>query len=400
MKILYILNATTVTGGATKSFLSMIDEIQKYGHEVLVVCPNTKGVYKILKDKNIKVFSLRYKMASLPNNKGIVNKFKWIFRFVKIEIINHVASGRLIKLLHEYKIDIIHDNTSVTDLGYRVAKKLNLPNVIHIREYGDLDFNLRLYNLKKRISNKNSYTIPITKDIRRHHHLESDSHCCQIYNGIIHESDIRFTAKKIPFILYAGRIEPTKGLKDLLEAYVHYCKHNNTKEVIFKLKIAGVCSDVKFLESLKDFVKSYDLEDWVEWLGERADINELYYNAFLTIIPSKFEGLGRVFPEAISNGCICIVRNTGGLKEQLQIGKEYTGQHIAYDFENWQELTNILSELANKNIKHNDLVLCPEYVNLVYKSQQSVREFFTIETFGKRLNDFYLKIKLNHQKTK
>lgn len=42
MKIVYILNATTTTGGATKSFINMMDHMLSQGNEVLVVTPKLK----------------------------------------------------------------------------------------------------------------------------------------------------------------------------------------------------------------------------------------------------------------------------------------------------------------------------------------------------------------------
>ena len=53
MKILYILNSTLTLGGATKSFLILLDGIIGKGFSPTVVVPNENGIYKQLRQRGV-----------------------------------------------------------------------------------------------------------------------------------------------------------------------------------------------------------------------------------------------------------------------------------------------------------------------------------------------------------
>lgn len=389
MNIIYILSGTSVTGGATKSFISMLEQVQKRGHDVCVICPSQNGIYNVLKGKKIMVYAIKYRFASLPIARNIIDILKWIPRLIYTLVCNQLAYKKLLKFAKDWVPDIIHENTSVTDIGYKVASDLKIPCVMHIREYGDKDFGLHLYSINKRIKSSNVYTIPITKDIGQYRGVYGRERCCQIYNGIIEEIDIRYNPEKSRFFLYAGRIERAKGIEDLLDAYLEYC---NTNTNPIPLKIAGAAYDKQYLERLKGRVENTSMVGYVEWLGERNDIKDLYHSAVLTIIPSYFEGLGRVMPEAMANGCLCAGRNTGGTKEQFDTGFEITGKEIGLRFKGKRDLCNIFNEITVNYDNGNAFFGEGIYKEIIMKSQEAVVHNFTIESFGIKLMDFYGKI--------
>ena len=72
MKILYILNSTSVAAGANKSFLAMLRLLIVKGVEAHVLLPDSKGIYTILKNENIPVYVLNYRAHIYPK----VNSFK------------------------------------------------------------------------------------------------------------------------------------------------------------------------------------------------------------------------------------------------------------------------------------------------------------------------------------
>lgn len=389
MKILYVLSGTSVTGGATKSFISMLDQVRKRGHDVCVICPSKNGVYDVLKGKKIMVYAIKYRFASLPVVRNIIDIFKWIPRLIYTLVCNQLGYRKLLQLAKDWVPDIIHENTSVTDIGYKVASDLDIPCVMHIREYGDKDFGLHLYSINKRIKSSNVYTIPITKDIGQYRGVYGRERCCQIYNGIIEENDIRYNPKKSRFFLYAGRIEKAKGIEDLLDAYLEYC---NTNANPIPLKIAGAAYDKQYLEQLKGRVENTSMVRYVEWLGERDDIKDWYHSAVLTLIPSYFEGLGRVMPEAMANGCLCAGRNTGGTKEQFDAGFDITGSEIGLRFFTTKELCDIMKRIT---LDYEDKRIFEQpggYGKIIMKSQYAIRKNFTVEAFGIKIIDYYVKV--------
>lgn len=122
------------------------------------------------------------------------------------------------------------------------------------------------------------------------------------------------------------------------------------------------------------------------------DINNLAYEAAVTVVPSHFEGLGRILPEAMANGSLCIARNTTGSKEQLDNGISLVGREIGLRFDSVSELTDHLVELSNNMIK-DSFHMSSDYEKMIKDSQIAVRKFFTNEASGRAFLNFYEQIK-------
>ena len=393
MKVLYIASGTSMSGGATKSLLAMIHQAGEAGIDYEVVCPDEKGLAAFLKKEGVKVHVVHFRHACLPLTDGFINKVKWLPRLIHNTWINIKARASVTEIARNAAPDIIHENSSVIDVGYHAAKRLGIPDIIHIREYGDLDFKMKLPGRDRRLSDPNVYTISITKDIAAHKRQDRNAHGIQIYNGIIKSNQLRHSECKKPYFLYAGHITEDKGITDLLRAYIEYA---HSTEDPMKLLIAGNCYFPGYLRRMKAMVKAIGLEKKVQWLGEVCNVGDLMYEATATIIPSKFEGLGRVMPEAMSNGCLCIGRYTGGTREQMDNGSDFIGSPIAIPFVNVEDLTEILKEVDKKARVKGTFEPGGEYFDMIMKSQRSVLEFFSEEQFGSKIKNFYSSILAAH----
>jgi D-inositol-3-phosphate glycosyltransferase len=133
-------------------------------------------------------------------------------------------------------------------------------------------------------------------------------------------------------ILFAGRIEPLKGIDTLLEAAALLRQQRpdlmtNTGVTIIggDLKTARQNSELTRLRALRC---DLDLCDLVGFVGAKAqDILPYYFAAAdMVVMPSHYESFGMVALEAMATGTPVIASGVGGLAHLVQDGQ--TGFHV------------------------------------------------------------------------
>lgn len=102
------------------------------------------------------------------------------------------------------------------------------------------------------------------------------------------------------------------------------------------------------------------------------------------IIPSRFEGFGRVMPEAMAVGCLTIARDTGGTHEQLENGLSVTGKEISLRFTTVNELTERLIQVDGMSKQ-----TVEGYRN---RAAQTVEVLYTNDSYGAQVLAFYTEI--------
>jgi len=345
----------------------MIDQNVK----VAVATPDREGVYKTLSDMGVDVISLPYMFNALPKRtRGWV---AWPVR----KILNYYSILGLIRFCRNRKPDMIHSNTSVNDVGYHTAKFLKIPHIWHIREYGDKDFDLTIPHIDRRLLAKNNYSIAITRDIASYRKVVGISSNRVIYNGIIDKSDVSSLKSRDKYFLFAGRIEPAKGVDDCVKAFLEL------KRKDYKLLIAGKETPVGkgMMHELKKDIESAGMNNNVEWLGERSDVKELMRNSTAVVVPSKFEGFGRVMPEAMSVGAIVIGRDTGGIHEQFCNGLEHTGKEIGFRFTDVNSLVERMRQVIDAPAEMLDAIRI--------NAGKTVTALYTNNAYGSAVLQFY-----------
>jgi glycosyltransferase involved in cell wall biosynthesis len=129
-----------------------------------------------------------------------------------------------------------------------------------------------------------------------------------IHNGIKlpETKHINGTKRKENFILYLGRLSPTKNVTGLINAY-----RKIADQIPQKLIIAG-SGDINLLKE-----QDPGGHGEIEFLGFVTDdkANDLLCNASLFVFPSFYEGFGFPPLEAMARGCPVIVSNTASLPE-------------------------------------------------------------------------------------
>jgi len=260
-------------------------------------------------------------------------------------------------------------------VGMKLAKKLHVNHVMHFREFGDLDFGFRYFpsksSCKQLFFSTKSYAIAITRGILAHHGLSDYERASVVYNGIVGADELAIAATpKANYFLYAGRITPTKGLMQLVEAYCDYCKSAEAASVL-PLKVAGGVEDEAYMNSIKQYLDAHGQTDKVEFLGARTDIKSLMQDAKALIIPSKMEGFGRCMVEAMAVGCLCIGHDTGGTKEQFDNGLKLTGAEIGLRYTTESQLVSLLRQVAEREEN--------SFSDMKSRARRTVMQLYSVE---------------------
>ncbi|MGI6220065.1 MAG: glycosyltransferase family 4 protein [Bacteroidaceae bacterium] len=366
----------------------MLKGLMQRGIEPLVVFPARDGLNTVLQKQGISTIVLSYRMDVWPPFRTIKDCFLFLPRLCVRRFLNMRAYSRLLSVARQFKPELIHTNVSVINIGYKVAMKLRIPHVWHIREYGDLDFKLyhypsRRYFLRS-LKADGSYSISITKDIFRYNGLQEEGkHFHQvIYNGILSDTEVCLDKTKEPYFLFAGRLEANKGIAELLKAFAEFKQLRPAS--VKRLWIAGDTENKSYDSYLKFEVVRLQIASEVEFLGMREDVLDLMAKAYLMIVPSVSEGFGRITSEAMFRGALVLGRDTAGTKEQFDNGRELTGQEIGLRFTNHEELVQRMCEVEDRGIE--------SYFSMIERSQTVVRELYSVERHSRQIYDFYTDI--------
>lgn len=350
MTILYVLNDTYPLGGASKSFLTLVESVLRMGHTPIVVTPDKRGIAITLRQTGVEIIAVPYRNNTYPDCRNLTEAILFLPRLIMRRWLIRKAVQRVYKLVKSKNITLVHTNVSVVNVGEQVARKLGVPHIYHIREYADLDFDLHYFPCSKIFHKQlsESYTICITHAIQQHHHQAGNPKSLVVYNGITMDEDKKPQPLPAqPFFLYAGRIEKTKGLMDLVIAYTQFTKETGVNSP--SLVVAGSVTEPKFYKNITQYLEQKGVKQNVIFLGPRQDIDHLMRHATATIVPSRFEGFGRCLPEAMLCGCITIGRDTAGTKEQYDNGLQLTGEEIGFRFHNTNELVQCLRNSCTTN---------------------------------------------------
>lgn len=378
MRILYLIHST-IEGGATMSFLTLIKGMMALNITPYVVIPQKEHISSMFLDEinrlGINYYKVYLCQSVLVSPQKSQDYLKYWLKKYTMPIRQWYSQKRLELLIKDIKPDIIHTNTGILHDGFEVSKKLNIPHVWHLREYQDLDFKLNIYpSFNSFCQNlKHSYVITITKGIMTHFHLQNYDKAYTIYNGVFSQKDNYYNPNKSNYFLCASRISPEKGIDQVIKAFSKL----KQKENHYKLLIAG-SGDDKYINKLKLLTQQLNCEEDIIFLGFIKDIKSYMLKAKALIVASYNEGFGRMTAEACFCGCIVIGRNTAGTQEILN----ETGGFL---FNNINELSNAMNTVIHLPLK--------EYKLMAHLAQSKAIRLYSIENYIDQVHNIYKQIK-------
>ena len=327
MKVLIVAHDADFTGGANRSLFTNIKVFQKKYHvDLLVLLPSGKGALNQKLDE-IGVPWIRARYCGLFNR--LQHDGKDLLRRIKhfLSYNNEKFQGwRTAKKLKDERIDVVYTNTRLPMIGAEIARILNVPHVMHVRELGPpeplqgrWDFQA-IYDSSDRI-------ILISRALEKQfaEHVPEDKLVVSL-NGLEYEGvDFSYDGleKDTLHLIVTGRLVPDKNQEEAIRAIDHIRK-NRLLERKLVLHIAGSSPKRKhvswYARRLKSLVESLGLQDAVIFEGEIADMHEIRRHMDIELMCAVQETFGRVTVEAMRSGLMMIGSNTGGTTEIIQDG--------------------------------------------------------------------------------
>jgi glycosyltransferase involved in cell wall biosynthesis len=374
MRILYISNSTK-TSGAPAVLLNLIQGLCDR-HEIAVILPDTEGpLYHKLTELGVKCYvDMPYSLTVWPR---VINPMKMVRRLGNLVCGLSSVRRYVGEVIDDFRPDIVHLNVGPLDISMDECIARGIPHIWHQREFqSGMTFwpSERAFRLK--ILKDGNWNIAITRCVADYWNLRD----CDgvIYDGVRMDCDPKPRSTDDRYFLFVGRVERNKGLLELLKAFRRYRKSGGDAV----LKVAGRSSAMYGL-LCKVFIRIYALKPYVEFLGSRDDVPELMNGALALVVASRTEGFGLAAVEAMSQGCVVIGNDTTGMKEQFDIGKDFTGDEIGLRYSGISQLAQTLHLAASENV---------DFSAMRERARLTVLNEYPVAKMVGNIEDFYLKV--------
>ena len=379
IKVLFIVHESSL-GGAT---WSLVDYINVKDKRILpfIILPEGGQVENIVRKIGVKYFIIPFK-----NGFGKIDNYT--DEDVSSNFINNYrAAIKITEIVKQERIDIIHSNSSVIDVGAMVSAIANIPHVWHIREFMEEDFNWEYWdkNLKNRLFCCTNELISVSDSVRDAFEAKYGFKSHRIYDGIaaVNSENGELKIAKSNEFLFAGRISENKGQMDAVLAV----KVLVEKGIDVKLYIIGNGNgQIKWV--IDRFIKDNRLENNIEVIPYCEDLSIWRKRCSFSITGSKMEALGRVTVEAMACGIIPIGTDTGGTGEL--IGKD-GDRGFLYEYGNYEQLANKMIDAMYLSLDDRCAILS--------RMQRYVEDSFRLDEYAQRLYELYTRVELEDEKS-
>jgi L-malate glycosyltransferase len=304
--------------GASQSLITLLEGIHnKQDRKLLVLLPYRGKIEEVLSSMGIE-----YQIVTYPRCVILKRDVKSVRNYVKSQIKyywnNFKIYRRLEGIIDSFNPDVIYTNTSVVELGYRLAKSNNIPHVWHVREFGDIFFYFPYKNFIRRCM-RSSQKVIFNSNALKYSWL-SDCQSDVVYNGIVDTANHKYSPRSLPIgnirVGLVGAIIPLKGHKIAIEAISILLKDIPG----CSLFIYGDFIDKPYSKELISFINSLGLSEKVNFKGFVDNQDFIYTDLDLLLNCSHNEGFGRTLIEAMMRGVPVISNKSGGVLEIIDDG--------------------------------------------------------------------------------
>jgi glycogen(starch) synthase len=255
-----------------------------------------------------------------------------------VGMMNTDMRARAGELCETYDFDLVHSHDWLVASGAeRTARRFGLPWVttVHATEFGRHQGwvqtypQSRIHAAERGMVRRADHVITVSEFMGRHvagvFGVEP-SQVTVIPNGIdpvdlapvaddLDALRAEFAAPEQRLVLLVGRLVYEKGFHIALDALAPVIRARRDVRFV----VAGTGTAEEELKRQARRLRLMRAGTFLGWVGDDM-LHSLYRVADLCIVPSIYEPFGLVALEAMASGCLCIVADTGGLREVVPAG--------------------------------------------------------------------------------
>jgi glycogen(starch) synthase len=314
-----------IEGGLGRHVRKLSERLVDAGVEVQVV---TRGGGQLPADEwrhGVRV----HRVTEPPFPRDIEQFLRWVRHMTR----DMVALGS--QLVAEMSFDLVHSHDwLVADAAERVARAAVLPWLVtvHATEYGrhqgwvQARPQSEIHAAERRMTRRADGVITCSGYMARHVTEVfgvPTRRITAIPNGIdpadliaapddqLADLRARYAEPGERLVLLVGRLVYEKGFHLALDALAPLLRRRNNR---VRFVVAGTGMAEAELKAQARRLRVMRRGSFIGWAGDDL-LHSLYRVADLCIVPSIYEPFGLVALEAMASGCLCVVADTGGLRE-------------------------------------------------------------------------------------
>lgn len=348
LRVLHIANGDDCFGSAQCLYEILRYELNCKDITPIVLTPQKTGMNDFCEKYNIENYSIKFCEFMYPMHDKLA-KIKYCIRKIEYYLYKHNSIMKVEKLIDFSKIDIIHTNNSLNDLGARISKKYKIPHVWHLREGGPYQQNLRPYfsGYANYMAKSNSHFIAVSNAVKKEWIKLGipQQDIKVIYDGVSMNKNIykKTPDKRIRFVM-TGSYSESKGQIQVIEA-ISLLSDEYKNKIHVDFWGNGVPRYTNFLNSK---IVEKNLSNVIELKGFSQDVWETLSHYDIGLNCTRFEAFGRTTVEFLINGMPVIASRLGA---NLELINDSNG--IFYEYGNVDELKNCIIYMVDNNSIYN-----------------------------------------------
>jgi len=347
MRVAIIHNFGEHPGGGDLVMLNIVEALVEHGYEVTLFTSRPGGLEEAIKH--------------FEENRTILNKVQ--VEHVRVPNVPHPYNIYLMskklgakQILDKYDLIIVSDDIPKPLSRSRVLVYIHYPHAARIILNELVPYRYK-HNLRGKIIWKahsllfkqcflTNWSIPnivaVANSTLTYEHISKalrPIHSAKIYPSVQVKQIDEYLKKydmtrKEDLVVYVGRIQPEKGIEDIIKALAHV-------DSCVRAVIMGFLFDEKYPRHLINLARSLGVEKHVEIIpnASRETILENLVRAKILIHPAHYEPFGIAVVEGMAAGCIPIVRKgfNGPWIDIIEQGR------YGYGFNTAKELANTIN---------------------------------------------------------